>query len=255
MAHERGTKKENFCAEPGKPCDCGNNYYTVCDPGWENYTFPQFVNRQPNPYTYPQTYEAHHIVCVSSVMTQMMGKRGIQRVILESVWCINRNTNMKAMPLFGHTVKHYCAIGASAVRRFMRADLDPPPFENIPQHDWDHNGDNSYIEEVDQAVRNVANEIQEVEGDKTHEYSGEDLAGELNEISSEFRTKLRNRGTRNKGTHLSWQEGRDDPDSTTWVRPFSMASTASIKGFPVPDFNTTVQDWIDRIARAIRGGD
>jgi hypothetical protein len=254
MACERGAKKEEFCAEPGKPCDCENNYYTICDPGWTNYTYPQFVNRQPNPYTYQERYEAHHIVCVSSIMTQLYDKPEVQRVVLQTVWCINNSVNMKAMPLFGHTVQYYCSIGPSALRRFIRGDIDPPDFANIPQHDWDHDGDKCYLEEVDDAVRELASQIEKVENDPEHQYTGDDLAYELGELSKGFRKKLYDRGQRNGGTHDSWQEGRDVDGSTKWCRPFSMASTANLKGFPVPKFNSAVQEWVDRIAKALRGG-
>ena len=253
MAHERGKKKKDFCAKPGKPCECENNYFTVCDPGWENYTYPQWVERKVNPSSYQEGYEAHHIVCVSSVMTQLYSKRGVQRVVKETTWCINEKRNMKAMPLFGHTVKHYCSIGKK-VGRFIRVDLDPPPFVNIPQHDWDHNGNGSYTDEVNTSVKELANEIKEIEQDKKHDYSGDDLAEELNSLSSDFRTKLRTRGIRNAGTHLSWIEARDVEDSTNWCKPFSMASTASLKGFPARDFDSEAQDWIDRISKALRGG-
>jgi hypothetical protein len=252
--HDRGTKKFDFCAEPRKPeCDCGNNYYEVCDPGWSNYTYPQLVNAA-NPYTYPERYEAHHIVCVSSVMSKLLADETMKsknhlRVITETVWCINRKINMKAMPLFGHTVKHYCAI-AEDTWRFSPQTKAAPDFEDIPQHDWDHDGEDAYLHEVDEALEGIVEDIQEA----GHDFKGENLEAELNDQSKAFRTLLRNRGKRNGGTHKSWLEARDDQDSKNWCSPFSMASTASQKGFPVPNFNKEIQKWIDRISSAIGSG-
>jgi hypothetical protein len=252
VGHERGTKQVNFCAEPVKDsnCDCGNNYCAVCDPHWTNYEYDQLVNRQPQnggPYTYAEGYEAHHIVCVSSVMSQLIGSKNknVQRVINETTWCINRKINMKAMPLFGHTVKHYCSVGGSSWRYSPRTK-GPPLFEDIPQHDWDHDGEDAYLREVDDAMAGIGADIQQA----GHSFKGTNLEGALNDWSKDFRTKLRSRGIRNTGTHNSWLEARDDPSSEAWCKAFSMAraSFVSIKGFPgIRD------EWICRMQAAISG--
>jgi hypothetical protein len=259
MGHERGTKRFDFCADPvkDKDCDCGNNYVAVCDPGWSSgYEYQQLVRRQAKnggAYTYAEGYEAHHIVCVSSVMSKLMGSRdsNIRRVIRETVWCINEGAgedgNMLAMPLFGHTVKHYCQVSAD-FSRYAPVSKKPPEFQNIPQHDWDHDGQDAYLEEIDGRVGAIAADIKKTK----HNFKGPKLQKDLVAISNDFRTNLNTRGsTRNGGTHLSWLEARQDESSTNWCLPFSMARTAfvSTRGFP-----EIRDEWIDRMQNALKGG-
>jgi hypothetical protein len=253
MGHDRGTKRFDFCADPvkDKDCDCGNNYVAVCKPGWKSYEYPQLVRGQAKiggPYAYAEGYEAHHITCVSSVMSKLMGSKdsNIRRVIRETVWCINDGVNMMAMPLFGHTVKHYCQVSKKS-SRYASASKKAPDFANIPQHDWDHDGADAYLHEIDERAGAIAADIKKTK----HSFKGPKLQKDLVAISNDFRTNLDTRGrTRNKGTHLSWLEAREDESSTNWCLPFSMARTAFVttKGFP-----EIRDEWIERMQNALKG--
>jgi hypothetical protein len=249
--HKRGSSKEKFCAIPGQPCDCPNNYRDNCKPpdNWKpEFDFTRKIWRALKTYTFDKTYEAHHLLCVSSVSTTLVENDNIDSIIRETEWCINNKDNMFGMPLWGHTVKYYCGIGSAA------ADIEPaaPPFANIPQHDWDHNSALGYTQEVTKAMKGLAGKIEKSE----HDFKGNALQGKLNTIAQRYMTILKNRGSsRNGGTHNAWLQGRKDPD-LRWYEPFSMASTGNLtaKGFPVRDFNEKVIAWIDRLASAISGG-
>jgi hypothetical protein len=248
--HQRGSKKNQFCAIPGTPCECGNDYIKVCNPGWGEFTFERLIRLELKTIAFGKKYEAHHLLCVSSVSKELVANENIDSIVRETVWCINADVNMLGMPLWGHTVKYYCTITAAGG---AIANVSPPapPFANIPQHDWDHNCKLGYRHETDEAMKGLAKDVQ----DAGHEFSGQNLKGELESLSKQFRGELSSRGGRNGGTHNAWQQGSKQPTSR-WYEPFSMASTANLteKGFPVRDFDNKVAAWIKRIAAAISGG-
>jgi hypothetical protein len=199
-------------------------------------------------YVFPKTYEAHHLLCVTSVSNELVKNEDIDATIKETVWCINNEKNMFGMPLWGHTVKYYCAVGS------VSADIAPtaPAFANIPQHDWDHNSEIGYTQEVSQAMTKLAFQIEK----SAHDFKGNKLEGTLNTMAGEFMTTLKDRGsTRKGGTNNAWLLGRNNADER-WYEPFSMASLGNVteKGFPVRDFNEKVSAWLDRLAAAISGG-
>jgi hypothetical protein len=247
--HERGSKKDKFCAVPGTPCECGHDYIEICNPGWGSFTFERLIRLQLKTISFGKKYEAHHVLCVSSVSKELVANENIDRIIRETQWCINDKPNMMAMPLWGHTVKWYCSITASGGS--VNVAQPPPPFADIPQHDWDHNCKLGYRHETDEAMKGVAKDVQEA----GHDFTGQNLKSLLDSLSEEFQTTLKTRGERNLGTDTSWKQGSQDPTSR-WYEPFSMASTANLteKGFPVRNFDGKVAAWIDRIAAAIRGG-
>jgi hypothetical protein len=252
--HDRGERVGQFCANPAEtPCDdCSEskNYVEVCKPGtWFSHTFERRV-RAAKAFTFDKKYEAHHIACVSPVNEVLYGNAKLRGAVAQTKWCINKKSNMVAMPLWGHTVKWYCAITAEGGE--IDEDRKAPKFKNIPQHDYDHNCKEGYTWEVEQKLKELAAEIKEAD----HDLKGDDLAAELDAISDDFRSKLIDkRGMRKGGTHKAWKLAQDDPDDETWCHPFSMASDKKVssKGFPVRSFDSAVAKWIDRIAGAIAG--
>lgn len=247
--HKRGEAKGKFCGVPGTPCSCGNDYIDICKPDWGDWTFPRKVNAKDGAFTFKKKYEAHHLLCVSPVATQLAARAKIDAVIRATKWCINNKDNMLGMPLWGHTVMWYCNI--SDTGGSIAAELIPPPFQDVPQHDWDHNCNGGFTDEVETALKDVAKDVE----DAGHEADAESIASALNNLSSEFRSKLAERGKRPAGTHAGWTTGMADP-SSYWYGSFSMASTAWItkKGFPVRRFDQSVKEWIQRIAQAIATG-
>jgi len=258
--HERGDRKEKFCAVPSKPkcevCDQAKDYIAVCEPAWSSNTFLRRVKASAGAFSFAKKYEAHHIVCVAPVTQELVANSKIHGAIVQTVWCINNENNMIAMPLWGHTVKYYCEITAattslSSVASVIKNALAPPPFANIPQHDWDHNSKEGYTWEVEQACKKLAKKVEE----SGHKLKGDDLKGALDQLSNKFRNILTGvRGVRLGGTHAAWSMGQQDPQSN-WAQPFSMASTSKLttKGFPVRHFDEKVASWVKRIATAIAG--
>ncbi len=253
--HDRGERKHQFCAIPASPkcgdCPGSKDYIEVCKPGdWFGHTFARRVRRKSGAFSFEKKYEAHHLLCVASVTGELVTKAEIEGVIAQTAWCINNEKNMLAMPLWGHTVMWYCEITAASSDAEFK-DVPAPPFADIPQHNWDHNGNNRYTWEVTEACRRLARKIEEM----GHELSGANLKAALDKLSGQFENILLNvRGTRQGGTHHAWSMGLANPESD-WCQPFSMASTAAMtkKGFPVRKFDVELMKWIKRIATAIAG--
>ena len=160
--HDRGERKGQFCANPAEtPCDdCSEskNYIEVCKPrSWFTHTFERRV-RTATAYTFDKKYEAHHIACVAPVNEVLYGDKDLIGAVEQTKWCINKKSNMMAMPLWGHTVKWYCAITEDGGE--IDDDRTAPKFKNIPQHDYDHNCKEGYTWEVEQAMKELAAEIE-----------------------------------------------------------------------------------------------
>jgi hypothetical protein len=261
--HERGDRKHNFCSVPAKPkcsdCPGSKDYIEVCKPsGWFNHTFMRLVRKKTGDVTFDKKYEAHHMVCVSPVTTQLTTKKGIQSVIAQTVWCINNKKNMIALPLWGHTVMWYCTITAEdddtatdMISDLIKKRRGEPAFADLPQHDWDHNGNGRYTSEVDADCLKLAKQVAE----SGHKLKGQDLTDKLDALSNKYKGILKARGNRCGGTHAAWKQGQKDPESN-WGQPFSMASTSKLskKGFPARSFDKSVAKWIKRIAEAIATG-
>jgi len=242
--HKRGLKKGEFCTAPGSPkCDCGNNYRAVCkktaNKAWATYHTTE--KRKGKKIRVTNPFEAHHLLCVSSVMKELQTKHGIKQIIQNTKWCINKGNNMIAMSLWGHTIKWYCDP--------VDGESKAPPFADIPQHDFDHNKkDGGYVAEVAVAIKEIAKDVK-IQG---HAVDVDDIAAALRSESKNFRNKLNDRGTRLGGTHKGWKLGGKTKIST-WYLPFSMAATASVKQFPARDFNQEKAAWIKRLAKAAWG--
>jgi hypothetical protein len=209
MAHEKTSSKIKFCTTRGEPCKCTtpNKYRSASNPHWKSHTG---AGELP--------YEAHHLLCCASVKSKLAKKHGIQTIVNETKWCINRKHNMIALPLWGHTIKWY---GAA-----FKATEEAPPFKSLPQHNWDHNGSASYRTDVETDLESLADDISEAK--EAHKKSPQKLAGRLNRLSTKYRQLVRKRGKRRRGTHGQLCREKE-PDF--WYEPFSMADAPTKKGY------------------------
>lgn len=108
---------------------------------WGNsYAYLRLVRAKIKPFTFKKIFEAHHVACVAPVSAFIAGDSALKDVVHQTTWCINKPSNMLAMPLWGHTVKWYCQITAASDVVNIDAAQQAPPFKNIPQHNFDHNG-------------------------------------------------------------------------------------------------------------------
>ncbi|MEQ1850441.1 MAG: hypothetical protein ABMA01_02500 [Chthoniobacteraceae bacterium] len=193
-------------------------------------------------------FEAHHLLCVACV-TEFIGKSvTIKKIVPQTQWCINARPNMYPMPLWGHTIKHYCDLAGGGT--FMAAVL-PPPFANVPQHDYDHNSLNGYTTEVGKELKDLANECEKML-DK-HEDIAKQLADALSYLSGYFKSALQARGLRMGGTHAAWQQGSAKPESDDWSMPFSMADDGNVqkRTFPVGGLDNKLAQKIQNLAKAL----
>jgi hypothetical protein len=229
--HKKPQKIGKFCATRG--CK-ENDYRAKCQCSWK------------------RGCQAHHIVCVSSVGAGLISTPGIEPILRNTEWCINDAHNMIAMPVWGATVKHYCAI--RKVGSFFKLIQGPPPFVNIPQHNWDHNIKEGYTDEVTSRLARIGVKIVA----RDHKGEAQDVAGQLNDIATYFRSELNYRGSQRKGgTHTAWEGAvtSDGGVGTEWYLPFSMAQDgmARERGFPLKKDSADVGAWIGRIANLLKG--
>ncbi len=249
--HKRGTRKANFCTVPStSPCNdvagCAN-YRTVCKPSWSNFQFVTLRKEAETGILKPvsRSYEAHHLLPVACVTDRFLGDDATIRPAVEQTeWCINNADNMLGMPLWGLTVKWYCsltALGGSIV-----ANVPPPPFLNIPQHDFNHN---RYNIQVKEALKKIAGEVTKAD----HKLQGQALQSRLNKESGRMKVDLETKGMRKGGTHEGWKLGQQG--KTEWNQPFSMAPTGEEDEipFPVRSFDDKLAAWIERLRRGIVG--
>lgn len=253
--HNREKIKDEFCAvaADGK-CGCtgagGNkDYKEECkpSPAWkasDDFTWDNKKTGQRQ-----QSYAPHHIVCVASVgklIVDASGKK-VDGIVRATVWCVNTAKNMIAMPLWGHTVQWYCNVDEEALKS---ANRGAPSFADIPQHDWDHTGKGCYQKELEDLIIKLVKDMKQA----GHNAATSDLAGELNDLSDDFRDLLETRGKRGspKGTHNGWKNGRADPKSK-WYLPFSMAADAAAarKGFPKLNFKSMVMKKLKWLAQQL----
>ncbi len=262
--HSTPVSVKKFCANRTEKCDCGNKYRENAEakaPGWfttdsanlaANAGLAYFEQRKNfketgERATYSKLPEAHHVLCTSSVREGLIGNILVRPLIQETQWCINRSVNMKPMPLFGHTVKHYCN-PMPGVRRVARLAA-APPFQNIPQHNHDHV---PYRVEINTEINNLAKKIEKAM--EKHTIKPHNIAAELDCLSEKYDRLLRARGLRLGGTHKAWEAAVNDPTNTVpWYQPFSMASTGVLTPIPFPPFAEKTGEWLDKIAFAIWG--
>lgn len=232
--------KDNLCAVAAdKECKCGNNYKENCKPPaswtWQNSFDFKWTNKHGE--SRQQSYAPHHILCVASVGTLIIlsTDNKVDGIVRKTVWCTNTKKNMIAMPLWGHTVKWYCNLLEETVNPGIQT---APAFKDIPQHDWDHTGTGCYIDELNDEITKLVMEL----GDAKHDASTSDLAGMLDDLSDDFRKKLKDRGVRGSpvGTDAGWNKGKNDREGNSdWYLSFSMATdhAAARKGYPKVTFN------------------
>lgn len=226
--HSAANQQNLFCArvpcEASCPAGTTTNYIEVCKPAWSAVMFPQRDKRAPLGARWKK-YEAHHILCYSTVSGSMFAGSDQCKAILNGTkWCVNNSQNMIALPLWGHTVAWYLLTSA------------PPAFMNLPNHDRDHP---DFTDEVKTELKKVVGEVQ-VEKDEHNEIKGSDIAGRLNTLSGIFEAKLRARGSRPGhnatgrvfvGTHMCIELGKENGGSD-WYLPFSMSAKPSARSFP-----------------------
>jgi hypothetical protein len=254
--HDRGERKEKFCTVPARPqCKSASNcadYIKVCEPKnppWTGHEYFRYVNAQDGPRVDLKKYEAHHILCVGVVTDHLLGDTKIHDVIVQTDWCINNEDNMIAMPMWGHTVKWYCTV--TSVGGVVNPAATAPPFQNLPQHDFDHP---RYTLEVEETVKRIAKNV--AEGTEEHKVKAVSLQGTLKTYSGRYRAALLTRGKRKGGTHHSWTNvAPKTPPDPTWCHPFSMASTSQVshKDYPGKKFDKKFAAWIARLAKGIAG--
>lgn len=215
--HKAKGKRNRFCCTRGKPCKCEspNNYRKNCDPGWS--AKGKVLG-----------YAAHHVLCVASVKACIVKKRGLAAIVKETRWCVNRKPNMVALPLWGQSVAWY------------HKNDEAPPFRNRTQHDWDHNGDDSYRVEVENSLDGLADNVADAK-DKHDDERVKQLKAGLNSRAQRFKNLLKSRGKRKGGTHKQFQT---DGGSARWHEPFSMAAYATDKGYPKQDWKKSVRDKV-----------
>lgn len=214
-SHTKGVKKGKFCAQrtgSKSKCKCAspNNYV-------ENSNISGDYFLQGTKRKIKKKFEAHHILCIASI-TEFIGKDlKIKEVVKMTRWCINDSHNMVGLPLWGHTINHYC----NMTGRAFIVNIEAPWFEDLPMHDYDHNSTNGYKDELDSSLKSIAKQIKAL-ADKEHEAAEKQLESVLKSKSTSFRNKLKARGKRSGGTHKAWDSGSKSPESD-WYLPFSMA--------------------------------
>ena len=257
MLHSEGIVVDQFCALRTESCPyeeaCGRNYKKDCKPKWAYMDLKKVgemwvagrksYKELVDPDKAKAGYEAHHILCIASV-TQYLGKNEIiENIVKQTDWCINDKKNMIALPCFGQTVQWYCDIAKDS----MRVDMYPPPFKNLPNHDFDHN---KYSDEINSELSKLAGQIEEA----GHKYEPEQLAERLDKLSKLKREGLLYRGgIRLNGTHAGWKIGMKEPEpDSEWYLPFSMAADGEVpeKDF-VLGFTGQSRDFFDKVAEKI----
>ncbi|WP_082207103.1 AHH domain-containing protein [Corallococcus macrosporus] len=162
-------------------------------------------------------WEAHHIVCVSSV-----GKRKVdypksppeladylEACLWVTPWDINAAHNLIGLPLN---------------RQYRDSNGESP--EDLPSHQVDHNTRGGYTEEVSKyLMENVWCSLTEKK--EVHDVDIATLKAELESASSMFRERLESRGARNGGTKFCWKNRHEEGFARKWYYPFSMGKKPS----------------------------
>jgi hypothetical protein len=247
--HSKGVEQGEFCAvrtSSQAKCKCAspNNYV-------KNSKITGDFFLQGSRKRVEKKFEAHHLLCIASA-TKFLGKNEvIAEIVKKTRWCINAENNMLGMPVWGHTIQHYCDIGIGSIIQ----EPTPPWFCNVPQHDYDHNSTGGYKSEVDKAMEKLAEQVKKL-AKSEHEEPEKNLAGALEKTSDKFRALMATgRGLRTGGTHKAWLKGCDSPNSD-WYLPFSMADdgVADKRPFPAAGMNSDgkVAKKIAKLAKALK---
>jgi hypothetical protein len=215
---------------------CGARVYGKCQPCQNNY---RYTNK---PKFFP--YQAHHLIPVTCVGSELMPRKEIDALLRSTKWCINAKDNMLGMPIWADTVRYYCV--TKAIMKY--AQVGAPEFADIPQHLNDHD---YYNEEVRGHLHGLAIAWEEAD----HDAKPVDIAGDLETMSGVMNDDLDTRGsTRAGGTHKAWTEAvkaspNEYPD---WYMPFSMAADGNVRkrAFPMRA-GASISSWIQKIQKAL----
>lgn len=239
-----------FCHVRGKPrCKCGNDYYSVCRPSWWRFKYTQKYGETK---VRRFSYEAHHLLCCDSVTKLIADLPEVKPVVEKTQWCINHGDNLVALPSWEHTLRYYCSAITGQIRTVtttigtLASRMNPPPFKNLVQHDYDHS---DYLNEVNTELVKVANKVKE--NKKAHKHRRKQLKAELNSLVRKMRSELRSRGQRSGGTHAAWNLGLNGQSG--WHQPFSMARSPRPRAFPSPgspaEMSQKLQDLVNTFLR------
>jgi hypothetical protein len=255
-SHTKGALEDQFCSQRKDVCDCpngsGNKYKDACKPSEDWGKYPQRYTKSVKDggelvekifKAVRRAHEAHHIACVASVTKIVTKNRDIVDIVRNTKWCVNNSDNVIALPMWAHTIEWYCRLSTITPLHpeiieekvsgiYSITTEAAPPFENLPQHDYDHA---AYIDEVDAALEDLVDDVKGVTG---HKEQAEALASELNDLVSDMKGELEDRGKRVGGTHAAWNLGMNFRDSD-WYLPFSMAKTSQVEArtFPLKDLS------------------
>ena len=252
--HTEGMLINKFCTQRKGTCaPCGNSYADVVDP--DDYKFPRLVQKKAGPETLDISANAHHILCVAEVTKVLSKDKKLKKVLENTKWCINTvDVNLISLPLFYHTVHWYCKDRTGegpGGRRTKLGDiltsLKAPPFKDLPNHDFDHG---EYNKEVETDLNKLSASVKQA----VHKYDSVDVAGRLDTLSNNFRTRLESRGIRQGGTHVAWLAAVKG-ECDKWYEPFSLASGGGVtkKAFPgkVRDLEDELSDVLDSLTDAL----
>jgi hypothetical protein len=226
VGHSEGAVKNKFCSLRAETCPCGNSYRKPCEAaaaGWDKYA-QKFKSSARE-----RSHEAHHIACVAAVTGKITGNADptVHNIVWNTTWCVNQADNMIALPMWGHTVSWYVDLEGGDLRqanvggKFV-STVPAPPFADLAQHNYDHA---KYLEEVESKLIRIAARL--ARAVKQHpDDPASSLAGQLNDVITSYKAKLRT-----SGTHAKWQLGINDRESDCY-EPFSMASNPTPLVFP-----------------------
>jgi hypothetical protein len=258
-------ENSEFCGiRPNGACECGNNYRKIAEGksnwngsatgDWTTKVKFKFAQRRwfkdkddPDKgcfKIFQVGWQAHHVVPCQAVKYFPDNLEDRDLLISHrdnTKWCINNDKNMIPMPIFGQTVKWY-------LMNAENDDLEPPPFVNIPQHDWEHNTKAGYNFEVKREVYR----LWKAAGEKCEEARYEKVAKALGGKSDRWTNKLKHRGKREDGTHEAWKnatEGKCDK----WYLPFSMADDgeAERRHFPFTSDKSKVWSKLKQLMKSL----
>ncbi len=220
--HTEGAREKLFCALRMDKCECPkqNEYKKVME-GAPNDTWGKYPQKHRVKIAIERSPEAHHVLPVASVTGELVANKKIKLEVRENTdWCVNDIKNMIALPLFEMTFMHY----------IVHEKTDPPPFEKLPMHNYDHG---AFQTEVAAKLKKVATDAEK--NKKAHEKVTEELLGALNTLRDHYKPELAKRGTREKGTHVEFTEAlkaKPGKENKQWYIPFSMALKPDPRPFP-----------------------
>jgi hypothetical protein len=248
--HSEGDKKGLFCSLRTEECPCGNKYKDVMKEG-DVPKWGKYVQRHRTLIAIERSPEAHHVLPVASVTTNVTANNKIRdEVVKNTKWCVNDKPNMIALPLFEMTFTHY----------LVEHDPDDgtpipsPPFAGLPMHNFGHA---AFQKEVGKELQRVAKDAQK--NTQNHEKASETLLAALNQARGDFMSELNSRGKRGKGTHVEFLNAMGLTEAGTeftgsareWYVPFSMAEDPEYRAFPSTKGKSGLSKKLNDLIKAI----